>query len=240
MERPVQWAHLDLKDTPELQVQEPQVNQVRMALQECPDQSGPKVLKDQPDSLVPLGCQVLVKPESLVFLAAEEHLDLLEPQDRRESLAPLGSQVTQVVQVLSAQPDHKGLEGSRVKAAPQDLKETSAWSELLDPEELRVSREHKDSLVNQVSQVQWVPLEAQATTVLRVLKAPRAIQGPQVSQDLMELPDTKDTQVLQELQENPEILDDQDLWALLEHLDHLVLLDLKDTLDLLGLPDRPV
>lgn len=239
MEPQVQWVCQDLRVTLEPQAQELQVNQVRMAPLACLDQWDLKVHKVQLGSQVPLECQVLVKLESLELQAAEVLLVLPEPQDRRESLVPLVSLVTQVLPVPLAQQVHRVQEDSKGKEAHRGLKVTLAWLVLLVPEEPRVSKELKDSLENLVFPVQLVLLELQATMVLRVLRVPRVTLVPLDSQDPMVLLDTKDTQVPQVLQENPESQEDKDLWAKSDQLDHLVLLDLKDTLDLLG-PQDPL
>lgn len=203
----------------------------------CLDLWDLKVHKVQLVSQAPLECPVLGKLESPEPQAAEELLVLPEPQDKRESPAPLASLVTQVVLVPLAQLAHRVLEDSRVRQAHRDLKVTLVWLEPPVPGELRVSKELKDSLESPVFLVQLVLQEPQATMALRVLRVPRVMLVPQDSQVPMVLPDTKDTQVPQVLQENLEILEDQDLWAPLDQLDHLVLLDLKGTLDLLGLQD---
>lgn len=117
MEPQVQWVQQDLKVTLEPQAQEHQVNQARMALPVCLDQLVLKVHKVQLGSQVLLECQVLVKLESLESLAAEDHLVLLVPPDKRESQVPLVSLVTQVLQVPLAQPAHRVPEDSRVREA---------------------------------------------------------------------------------------------------------------------------
>lgn len=237
MEPPAQWVCQELKVTLEPQAQEPQVKQARTAPPVCLDLSDLKVHKVQLGSQVPLECQALVKLESPEHQAAEEPLVLLEPQDKRESPAPLVSLVNQVVPVPLAQLAHRVQEDSRVKQAHRDLKATLVWLELPVQEELRVSKELKDSLESPVFPVLLVLQELLATMVFKALRVPRAMLVPQDSQDPMVLPDIKDIQALQVLQENPEIPEDQDLWALLDQVDHPVLLDIKGTLDLLGLQD---
>lgn len=145
MEPQAQWAHKDLRVTLELLVPEPQENQVRTALPVCPDLWELKVLKVQLVSQVHPECQALAKPESPESPAAEELLVPPEPQDRKESPAPLASLVTQVPQVQLAPLVHKVQEDSRAKEVQLGPKVTSVWWEPQAQEEPRVNKELRDS-----------------------------------------------------------------------------------------------
>lgn len=110
-----------------LLAREHQEKQVRMVPQVCPELWDLKVLRVQLVSPVPLACQVLVSQVSLECQVTEEPPVLQEPLVRRESQAPLVSQVLQVLLVLLVQLVHKVPEDSRVRQANRDLKATLVW-----------------------------------------------------------------------------------------------------------------